>query len=99
MPTLKEGTLQLQVTLNSNSNLDHSIEVGNEIEGRIMAMPGVQGVVTRIGRGEAGSHGHFVNDLHMLIQLDDALSTWGSGNLDEIQDEISHEPTDRPQPG
>ena len=91
MPTLKEGTLQLQVTLNPNASLDHSIAVGTEIERRIMEMPGVAGVLTRIGRGEAGSHGHFVNDLQMLIQLDDALSTWGSGDLEEIQDALTHE--------
>jgi Cu/Ag efflux pump CusA len=32
MPTLKEGTLQLQATLNPNASLETSIAMGTEIE-------------------------------------------------------------------
>ncbi|MGD2121455.1 MAG: CusA/CzcA family heavy metal efflux RND transporter [Gemmatimonadota bacterium] len=96
MPTLKEGTLQLQVTMNANVSMGRSIAQGEELEGRLMAMPGVAGVLTRIGRGEAGSHGHFVNDLHILIQLDQRRSAWRGMDLEEIQYEISHELEDIP---
>jgi cobalt-zinc-cadmium resistance protein CzcA len=96
MPTLNEGTLQLQVTMNANVSLDQSIAQGTEIEQRIMAIQGVDGVLTRIGRGEAGSHGHFVNDLHMLIQLDQGRSAWLGMDLEEIQEEISRELADIP---
>jgi len=91
MPTLKEGTLQLAVTMNPNVSLENSIAMGEEIESRLMEMPGVEGVLTRIGRGDAGSHGHFVNDLQMLIQLDDGASEWRGMKLDQIQNEIAHE--------
>jgi len=91
MPTLKEGTLQLQVTMNANVSLERSVVRGNEIESRLMAMPAVQGVLTRIGRGETGSHGHFVNDLNILIQLAQGRSGWRSLPLEEIQEQISHE--------
>lgn len=91
MPTLKEGTLQLAVTMNPNVSLENSVAMGTEIENRLMEMPGVQGVLTRIGRGEAGSHGHFVNDLQILIQLDGGASEWRGMGLDEIQDEIARE--------
>lgn len=96
MPTLNEGTLQLQVTMNANVSLEQSIARGIEIEGRLMEMSGVEGVLTRIGRGEAGSHGHFVNDLFMLIQLDQGRSAWRNLDLEGIQDEISHELEDLP---
>ena len=96
IPTLNEGTLQLQVTMNANVSLERSIAQGMEVERRLMEMPGVEGVLTRIGRGEAGSHGHFVNDLHILIQLDQRRSAWQNMNLEEIQDEISHEMEDIP---
>ncbi len=96
MPTLNEGTLQLQVTMNANVSLERSVAQGIEIEGRLMELPGVDGVLTRIGRGEAGSHGHFVNDLHMLIQLDQRRSAWRGMDLEEIQEEISHELEDLP---
>jgi cobalt-zinc-cadmium resistance protein CzcA len=96
MPILKEGTLQLQVTMNANVSIEQSIAQGEELERRLMEMPGVEGVLTRIGRGEAGSHGHFVNDLHILIQLDQGRSAWSSLGLEEIQEEISHELEDIP---
>ncbi|MFC1659977.1 efflux RND transporter permease subunit [Gemmatimonadota bacterium] len=96
MPTLKEGTLQLQATLNSNVSLAHSVTTGNEIEDRLMAMPGVRGVLTRIGRGEAGSHGHFVNDLQILIQLEERRFGLGSRSLEAIQEEIEHQLEDLP---
>lgn len=96
MPTLKEGTLQLQATLNPNASLETSIAMGTEIERRLLEMPGVEGVLTRIGRGEAGSHGHFVNDLQILIQLDPRRSAWVAGSLEEIQEAISHRLEDLP---
>jgi cobalt-zinc-cadmium resistance protein CzcA len=96
MPTLNEGTLQLQVTMNANVSIEQSIAQGNQIESRLMGMPAVNGVLTRIGRGEAGSHGHFVNDLHILIQLDRRRSAWRRMDLEEVQEEISHELEDIP---
>ena len=96
MPTLREGTLQLAVSMNPNVSLDNSIAMGTEIEGRLMEMEGVQGVLTRIGRGDAGSHGHFVNDLQMLIQLDPSRAGWQGRDLDEIQDAIVQRMQDLP---
>jgi cobalt-zinc-cadmium resistance protein CzcA len=90
MPDLKEGTLQLAVTMSPNVSLENSVAMGHEIENRLMAMSGVSGVLTRIGRGDTGGHGHFVNDLQILIQLDEDASDWRRMSLDEIQDEISH---------
>jgi heavy metal efflux system protein len=96
MPTLREGTLQLGVTLNANASLETSLAMGMEIEKRLMEMQGVEGTLTRIGRGEAGSHGHFVNDLQILIQLDRRRREWMGGSLDDIQDAISHRLEDLP---
>ncbi len=96
MPTLKEGTLQLQVTMNPNVSLDESVAMGREIEGRLLGMPGVGGVLTRIGRGETGSHGHFVNDLQILIQLDRRGSRGLGGSLEEIQEALAHRLEDLP---
>jgi heavy metal efflux system protein len=96
MPTLREGTLQLGVTLNANASLETSLAMGMEIEKRLMGMQGVEGTLTRIGRGEAGSHGHFVNDLQILIQLDRRRWEWMAGSLDDIQDAISHRLEDLP---
>jgi len=91
MPDLNEGTLQLEVIMNANVSLENSVTMGMEIESRMMAVPGVEGMLTRIGRGDAGDHGHFVNELMILIQIDERDSGWRGKSLDEIQDEIAHE--------
>ena len=91
MPDLSEGTLQLEVIMNANVSLENSVAMGMEIENRLMAVPGVDGVLTRIGRGDAGDHGHFVNEIMMLIQIDERSSDWRGKSLDEIQNEIAHE--------
>lgn len=90
MPTLKEGTLQLRVVLHPSAALETSVSVGKEIEARLLEMPGVTGVLTRIGRGETGSHAHFVNELQVLLRLDPERSRWVAGRLDQIQEEIAH---------
>jgi cobalt-zinc-cadmium resistance protein CzcA len=71
-------------------SLENSVAMGMEIENRLMAMTGVAGVLTRIGRGDAGDHGHFVNDIQILIQLNEGGSDWRGMSLDAIQDEIAH---------
>ncbi len=96
MPTLNEGTLQLAATMNPNVSLDESVGMAREIENRLLAMEGIEGVLTRIGRGETGSHGHFVNDLHILIQIDERRATRLGRNLDEIQESITHRMEDLP---
>lgn len=96
MPTLREGTLQLAVSMNPNVSLENSIAMGTEIEKRLLEMEGVEGVLTRIGRGDAGSHGHFVNDLQMLIQLDRKRAGWQGGGLEAMQDAIVHRMEDLP---
>jgi len=96
MPTLQEGTLQLAVTMNPNVSLQNSVAMGGEIERRLLDMEGVEGVLTRIGRGEAGSHGHFVNDLQILIELDRHRAGWLGGDMDEIQAAIAQRLADLP---
>ncbi len=96
MPTLQEGTLQLAVTMNPNVSLQNSVAMGGEIERRLLDMEGVEGVLTRIGRGEAGSHGHFVNDLQILIELNRHRAGWLGGDMDEIQAAIAQRLEDLP---
>jgi cobalt-zinc-cadmium resistance protein CzcA len=69
IPTLEEGTLHLQVTYDPNIALERTISSTAAIEEAIMELPEVTGVLSRIGRGEVGSHAHFVNDAQILIRL------------------------------
>lgn len=69
IPSLNEGTFHLRATLDPNISLDETIAVASAMEKKIKEVPEVSGVLTRIGRGEVGSHAHFVNEAEILIQL------------------------------
>ena len=84
IPTLEEGTLLLMATLDPNVSLERSIALATEMEKEILTVPGVEGVLTQIGRGDVGSHAHFVNDVKMYVQASRARG----GHREEMAEEI-----------
>jgi cobalt-zinc-cadmium resistance protein CzcA len=55
--------------MDPNISLQEAINLTNNIEKEIKSFSQVQGVLSRIGRGEIGSHAHFVNNAEILITL------------------------------
>jgi heavy metal efflux system protein len=55
IPTLEEGTLLLMATLDPNISLERSVAMATEMEKEILTVPGVEGVLTQIGRGDVGA--------------------------------------------
>jgi cobalt-zinc-cadmium resistance protein CzcA len=90
IPYLEEGTLHLRVTLDPNISLQETISLATSIEKTIKDVPEVQGVLTRIGRGEVGSHAHFVNDAEILIKLNPIQKWEHFHNKDDLIEEIEH---------
>jgi cobalt-zinc-cadmium resistance protein CzcA len=68
-PTLQEGTLILRLTMAPSIALSESTEVALRVERRLMTLPEVVSVVTRIGRGEVGAHTDPVNNAEMFLLL------------------------------
>ncbi len=68
-PTLQEGTLILRMTMAPSISLTESTRLTLIAERRLMKVPEVTGVVTRIGRGEVGAHTDPVNNAEMYILL------------------------------
>lgn len=90
IPYLEEGTLHLRVTFDPNISLEETISQTNAIEKTLRTVPEVTGILSRIGRGEVGSHAHFVNDAEILINLN-PIQRWKSfKNKDELIHEIEH---------
>ncbi|MFC1640336.1 efflux RND transporter permease subunit [Gemmatimonadota bacterium] len=90
IPYLEEGTLHLQATLNPNISLEETIATAETIENIVMDVPEVTGVLSRIGRGEVGSHAHFVNDIQILVQLR-PIQQWDAfRNKEALLEEIEH---------
>jgi cobalt-zinc-cadmium resistance protein CzcA len=69
IPYLEEGTIHLRALLDPNISLEESISIATSVERELKDIPEVTGVLSRIGRGEVGSHAHFVNDAEILIQI------------------------------
>jgi cobalt-zinc-cadmium resistance protein CzcA len=90
IPYLEEGTLHLRVTLDPNISLDKTVSITTSIEKTLKEIPEVTGILSRIGRGEIGSHAHFVNNAEILVQLR-PIQKWKSfKNKNDLLEEIEH---------
>lgn len=90
IPTLEEGTLHMRATFDPNISLRETITQADAIEKALMKIPEITGILTRIGRGEVGSHAHFVNDAEVLIQLKPLRKWKRFRNKDGLLHEIEH---------
>ncbi|MDH5385106.1 MAG: CusA/CzcA family heavy metal efflux RND transporter, partial [Candidatus Aminicenantes bacterium] len=90
IPYLEEGTLHLRVTLDPNISLQETIATATSIESTVKEVPEVTGILTRIGRGEVGSHSHFVNDAEILIKYNPIQKWKHFRNKTELIEEIEH---------
>ncbi|MFH1070897.1 MAG: CusA/CzcA family heavy metal efflux RND transporter [Candidatus Glassbacteria bacterium] len=68
-PELQEGTLVLRTTMAPSISLEKSKETALVIERKLMEIPEITEVVTRIGRGELGAHTDPVNNAETFIRL------------------------------
>jgi len=90
IPYLEEGTLHLRATLDPSISLQETITLTSSIEKTLKDIPEVTGILSRIGRGEVGSHAHFVNDAEILIQLKPIQKWKRFKNKNELVEEIEH---------
>lgn len=90
IPTLEEGTLHLRTTFDPNISISETIKMTTEIEKTILDVPEVTGVLSRIGRGEVGSHAHFVNDAEILIRLNPIRKWKHFRHKNQLLTEIEH---------
>jgi len=68
-PTLQEGTMVLRLTMAPSISLNESTRVTMLVEKRLMKVPEITEVVSRIGRGEVGAHTDPVNSAEMYLFL------------------------------
>jgi cobalt-zinc-cadmium resistance protein CzcA len=89
-PRLQEGTLVLRLTMAPSISLRESTRVTQIVERRLMRVREVEGVVTRIGRGEVGAHTDPVNSAEMYILLRPE-DEWRVGSQQELEHLIRDE--------
>jgi cobalt-zinc-cadmium resistance protein CzcA len=69
IPKMNEGTIVVRLTMAPSISLDESQRVTMLVEKRLMEIPEIAEVVTRIGRGEVGAHSDPINSAEMYIIL------------------------------
>jgi len=90
-PTLQEGTIVLRLTMAPSISLNESIRITQIVERRVMKIPEVTSVVTRIGRGEVGAHTDPINSAEMYILLKDKKDWRTASTQAELEDVIRDE--------
>ncbi len=90
-PRLQEGTIVVRCTMAPSIALTESEKVSTIVERRLMKIPEVREVVSRIGRGEVGAHTDPVNsaEIYVILHPQDQWRT--ARNQADIEDLIRHE--------
>lgn len=84
-PELEEGTMVLRLTMAPSISLNESTRVTLQVEQRLMAIPEVASVVSRIGRGEVGAHTDPINSAEMYIGLKPRSQWRGNWSQEELE--------------
>jgi cobalt-zinc-cadmium resistance protein CzcA len=87
-PTLQEGTIILRLTMAPSISLKESTRITQIVEKRVLKVPDVTHVVTRIGRGEVGAHTDPINSAEMYILLNPRDEWLGVTTQEEMQEKI-----------
>ncbi len=68
-PRLMEETIVVRLTLAPSISLDEGTRLTDIVEKRLMKIPDIKEVVSRIGRGEVGSDAEPINVVESIVQL------------------------------
>ncbi|OAQ21482.1 efflux RND transporter permease subunit [Thermosulfurimonas dismutans] len=90
VPKLQEGTIVLRLTMAPSVSLNESKRLTMLVERRLMKIPEIRSVVSRIGRGEVGAHTDPINSAEMYILLH-PRGTWRVKSQEELVDLIRQE--------
>jgi cobalt-zinc-cadmium resistance protein CzcA len=91
IPTLEEGAILIGVTMAPSTSLEKATDTVQKLEREIMTFKGVDEVVSRIGRPEAGSHPHPVNTAEIQISLVDGFDD-KSALVEQLEGALSEYP-------
>jgi cobalt-zinc-cadmium resistance protein CzcA len=96
IPVLEEGIIQINVTMAPSISLDRATETIMSLERIIHRFDPVEETLAKIGRPEAGSHPHPVNNAHIQIALKPEESWHDFGSKAELIDALNRELSEYP---
>lgn len=87
-PRLNEGDLIVNMTMAPSISLEETKRLTLIAERRLMHIPEIEAVVSRIGRGEVGAHADPINSVHALVVLKPEKD-WRAGmNQSRIESDV-----------
>ncbi len=95
-PKLREGTIVVRLTMAPSISLEESKRTAMIVERRLLKIPEVREVVTRVGRGEVGAHTDPVNSAEMYVLLKPKSEWRRAGDQASIERIIRKEVGDVP---
>jgi heavy metal efflux system protein len=95
-PKLQEGTIVVRLTMAPSISINESKRNALIVERRLLKIPEVIEVTSRIGRGEVGAHADPINSAEMYIILKDKDEWREPGNQGLIEKEIREIVADLP---
>jgi len=87
-PKLREGTLVVRLTMAPSIAIDETKRLTLIAEHRLMSIPEVTGVTSRIGRGEVGAHTDPVNSAEMYVLLKPKDQWRRPGNQEFVEEQV-----------
>ena len=87
-PKLQEGTIVVRLTMAPSISINESKRNTSIVERRLLKIPEVIEITSRIGRGEVGAHADPINSAEMYIILKDKDEWREPGNQGLIEKEI-----------
>ena len=95
-PKLNEGTIVVKLKMAPSISINTSKQMTQVIERRILEVPEVKKIVTRIGRGEVGAHADPINSAELYLIMDppsDWREPYDQGSLvEEVREAIGEPP-------
>ncbi len=90
-PKLKEGTIIVRLTMPPSISLNQSKEFAMIVERRLLKIPEIKEVITRIGRGEVGAHTDPINSAEIYVILKPKSQWRKKGDQEYIEKTIRKE--------
>jgi cobalt-zinc-cadmium resistance protein CzcA len=87
-PKLREGTIVVRLTMAPSIALTESQRITMIVERRLLDIPEVKEVVSRIGRGEVGAHTDPINSAEIYVLLHPESEWRVAGDQEAIEDHI-----------
>ncbi len=95
-PTLQEGTIVVQLTMAPSIAMSSSQKNTAIVEKRLLSLPEVLEVTSRIGRGEVGAHADPINSAEMYVILKPKAQWRKPGDQEFIEQAIREKVEDLP---